>query len=184
MDSDQLEEYRKRMQARHQGRSPPVQPSNAPIAPIPAPIAAPQRPSETEDEQFARELQAQEDARVRYANSDEEYARKLQSESERPPANVPPPRNIQREERLVDPHPPPMGYYYNPSPPGPEAARPLLPMNQGAGPVRVPVAVPATSCFPEAEKCCGVSSQRVVLVLAGAAVVAILVALVVLAAES
>lgn len=180
MDSAQLEEYRKRMQARHQGRSPPVQPSNAPIAPI-----APNRPSESEDERIARELQAEENARVRYATSDEEYARKLQSESERVPESVPPPRNIQREERLVDPYPPPMGYYYNPPPAGPEAARPLLPMNQGVAPVRNPgVVQPATSCFPETEKCCGVSSQRVVLALAGAAAVAILVALVVLVAES
>lgn len=83
-----------------------------------------------------------------------------------------------------------MGYYYNPPPPaGPEAARPLLPMNPAAGQVRNPPARPlaqgaATSCFPEADKCCGVSSQKVVLALAGAAAVAIVVAVVVLAAVS
>lgn len=81
MDSEQLEEYRKRMQARHQGRQP---------VPPPQPIAQPsnppiQRSPETDDERLARELQAQEDSRVRYANSDEEYARKLQSEYEEPP---------------------------------------------------------------------------------------------------
>ena len=81
MDSEQLEEYRKRMQARHQGR-PPVAPPQSIAQPSNPPI--PQRP-ETDDERFARELQAQEESRVRYANSDEEYARKLQSEYERPP---------------------------------------------------------------------------------------------------
>lgn len=80
MDSAQLEEYRQRMQARYQNRPPPppvVQP--VPIQPVPVanPLAPPST-HETEDERLARELQAQEDARVRYATSDEEYARSLQ----------------------------------------------------------------------------------------------------------
>lgn len=83
MDSVQLEEYRKRMQARFQNREPPSSP------PQPIPMQAPpsnpphsQQGHETDDERLAREMQAQEDARVRYAESDEEYARKLQAESE------------------------------------------------------------------------------------------------------
>ena len=98
---------------------------------------------------------------------------------------MPPPRNIQREERLVDPDPVPMGYFYHP-PPAQEAARPLLPMNYASGPQGNRGAgaqgQAATSCFPEADKCCGISSQRVVLAGAGALAIAIVVALIVLVA--
>ena len=82
MDSVQLEEYRKRMQARFQGRPPSLPPAQpVPMQSPPFDSTHPQPAHEDEDERLARELQAQEDARVRYANSDEEFARKLQGES-------------------------------------------------------------------------------------------------------
>lgn len=83
MDSVQLEEYRKRMQARYQSREPPHSPPQPiPMQTAPSNPSPPQQGHEAEDERLAREMQAQEDARVRYAESDEEYARKLQAESE------------------------------------------------------------------------------------------------------
>lgn len=72
-----------------------------------------------------------------------------------------------------------MGYFYNP-PAAREAARPLLPLSYASG--QQASAAEATSCFPEADKCCGMSSQRVVLSLAGALAVAIVMALIVLVA--
>lgn len=76
-----------------------------------------------------------------------------------------------------------MGYYYNPPPPRNEAARPLLPMSYAGAQAGNRAAPPSdTSCFPETDKCCGLSSQVVVLSLAGAAAVAIVVSLIVLIA--
>ena len=87
MDSAQLEEYRKRMQARYHSlpanAPPPPQPPQQlqPIAPrITPPQPANPRSNIDEDERLARELQAQEDARL-----SEETAQRLQNEARPPP---------------------------------------------------------------------------------------------------
>lgn len=76
MDEQQLEAYRKRMQERYL--------SKQPASPV------------EEDTAFAKHLQEQEFASA--TTSDEELARKLQHEE----AEVRPPLDIQREERLVE----------------------------------------------------------------------------------
>ena len=96
---------------------------------------------------------------------DEEYAKQLQSEENRPP-DIPPPVNVQREERLVEPAYPPAAYAPGP----PEPQRPLLP---GRAVQR------QESCWPESETCCGFSDQFciwvIALSLAGAIVSGLLV---------
>lgn len=81
MDEQQLEAYRRRMQERYL--------SERPTDPVPA----------EEDAAFAKQLQEQEFASA--TTSDEDLARKLQHEEAE--AEVRPPLDIQREERLVDP---------------------------------------------------------------------------------
>lgn len=78
MDEQQLEAYRKRMQERYL--------SKRPASPV------------EEDIAFAKHMQEQEFASA--TTSDEELARKLQQEEAE--AEVRPPLDIQREERLVE----------------------------------------------------------------------------------
>lgn len=151
-----MEEYRKRMQARHQAQKGGASP------PAPRPIPPPSQ----DDERLARQLQEEEQRRA-----DEELAKKLQQED-----STPPPANVQRVERLVDPIP-----YPAPAQPA-EARRPLLPAPRDRPvPERRPQASNRESCWPESDRCCGMSDQFVVLVLAGgltAAIVGVLFVLI------
>lgn len=151
MDAEQLEEYRRRMQARYQSHGRDPAPARAPAVSNPPPISqqSTSHVAPEEDERLARQLQEEEQRRM-----DEEYAKQLQNEENHPP-DVPPPANVQREERLVEP------VYssaaYAPGPPGPQ--RPLLP---GRGSQRQR----SESCWPESETCCGFSDQFCIWVIA------------------
>ena len=159
MDAQQLEEYRRRMQARYHSHGRDPAPARAPAVsnpPVPQHPAAPQV-SPDEDERLARQIEAEEQRRM-----DEEFAKKLQNEENRPP-EVPPPANIRREERLVEPA-------YPVSAPA-EPQRPLLPRRESHQHTE--------SCWPESETCFGFSDQfciwMIALGLAGAIVAGMLV---------
>lgn len=174
---DQLEEYRRSQEERYRQSSqakatppPPIQPPQQarpnppqirPPIPPPIPQQPPQRPPAYQEDQRRAAPPMQHSA-----ESDEEYARRLQAQFyAEEQEQVRPPINVQRQERLVEPH-----YAY------PQAARqPLL--HQTPPP---PISQP-TSFWPEVDdKCCGFSSQRLVLGTAAGMVVAIIVVLIVL----
>lgn len=171
--ADQLDEYRKRMQSRYQGKS-----SN-------------------EDEEVAKKFQDEENARARQRLlADEEIARKLQNQYDLPPPNpqpyVPPvPSQSPYQAYPVQSQPiqypaqnqPPLAYY--PPPPPPNINR--VPQSNQR-PQRSQRAQPAPSnatdgCLPTVEdKCCGINTQYFIIGLSITMTIGIIASLIALSA--
>ena len=163
MDQEQLEEYRKRMQAKYQ------------------------RQNSSQDEEIARKIQEEEKRRAaEQAKRDEEIARKLQSQYEggqsyqpgtyqepQPAGHSPPGYNPSTPAYNPAPayNPPPA---YQPSsrrPPPRQEQQPLL------------ASEPSQGCLPQVtDKCCGVNTQYCVLGVAGVMTLGILISIIILAA--
>jgi hypothetical protein len=170
---DQLEEYRRQQEQKHKRTSqtpaPPQHPPPQPARPA-QPQQPPQRPPQYQpqpptnpaDQRWAPPPPSQQHG----VESDEEYARRLQAQLYADEQQqVRPPMNVQRQERLVEPH-----YSY------PQQSRqPLL------GQAPPPPSNSHASFWPEvSDKCFGLSTQKVVLGTAVGMVVVIIVVLIVL----